>query len=146
MLGREDENGPASVGGAGGNASILGAGSHFNGNTTVQGNLRIDGEFEGDINCRETLEVGKSGILKGTLSVKNASISGRVFGNITATERIELKAGSHLEGDIVTKRLVIDEGVFFEGNCRMGEKQPQRREPMVEARKNEVTPKELLRP
>ena len=34
MFGREDENGPASVGGAGGNASILGAGSHFNGNTT----------------------------------------------------------------------------------------------------------------
>ena len=146
MFGREDEDGPASMGGPGGNASILGSGSHFSGNVKVQGNLRIDGEFEGDINCRETLEVGKSGVLKGTLTVKNASIAGRVFGNITATERIELKAGSHLEGDLVTKRLVIDEGVFFEGNCRMGEKSPQGRGPMAEIRKDEVSPKELLSP
>jgi len=144
MFGREDENGPEIGGGPGGNASILGAGSHFNGNAKVQGDLRIDGEFEGDINCRETLEVGRSGVLKGALTVKNASISGRVFGNITASERIELKAGSHLEGDIVTKRLVIDEGVFFEGNCRMGEKQSRAREPMAGLRKDERPSSELL--
>jgi len=144
MFGREDENGPATSGTPGANASILGAGSHFTGNVTVQGNLRIDGEFEGDVNCRETLEVGKSGTLKGILKVKNAAISGRVFGNINATERIELKAGSHLEGDIVTKRLVIDEGVFFEGNCRMGEKGPKRAGPMAELRKDQPTSEELV--
>ena len=37
-----------------------------------------------------------------------------------AENKIELQSGSHVEGDIKTKRLVIDEGVFFEGNCSMG--------------------------
>ena len=41
-------------------------------------------------------------------------------GNVTADDKIELQSGSVLEGDIKTKRLVIDEGVFFEGNCKMG--------------------------
>jgi len=146
MFGREEENSPVVGGNPSANASILGAGSHFSGNVEVQGNLRIDGEFEGDVRCREMLEVGKTGILKGTLTVKNASISGRVLGNIAATERIELKAGSHLEGDIVTKRLVIDEGVFFEGNCRMGEKRSQARGPMAEVRKDQPSPSELVTP
>ena len=79
MFGREDENGTEGAGTAGANASILGAGSHFTGNVEVQGNLRIDGEFEGDVQCRDTLEVGRGGVLKGTLTVKNASISGRVL-------------------------------------------------------------------
>ena len=52
--------------------------------------------------------------------VKNAIIGGQLFGNIIAENKIELQSGSHVEGDIKTKRLVIDEGVFFEGNCSMG--------------------------
>ena len=54
------------------------------------------------------------------VKVKNAIIGGQLFGNITAENKIELQSGSHVEGDIKTKRLVIDEGVFFEGNCSMG--------------------------
>ena len=103
-----------------GNASILGAGSHFTGTIKVQGTLRVEGEFDGEVECKETLEVGKSGVVRANLNVKDAVIAGKVFGNINASSRIELQAGSHLEGDVITKRLVIDEGVFFEGNCSMG--------------------------
>jgi cytoskeletal protein CcmA (bactofilin family) len=126
MFGGRDEDNMSQKGGAGGgSASILGAGSHFKGSVKARGTLRVEGEFEGDAECKETLEVGKTGVVKANLDVKDAVIAGKVFGNIKATSRIELQAGSHLEGDIVTKRLVIDEGVFFEGNCRMGEKNPQ---------------------
>jgi len=124
MFGRDDEDsqGQKNPGGSG-SASILGAGSHFSGNIRAQGTLRVEGEFEGEADCKETLEVGKTGVVRANLSVKEAVIAGKVFGNIKASARIELQSGSHLEGDIVTKRLVIDEGVFFEGNCKMGEKQ-----------------------
>jgi cytoskeletal protein CcmA (bactofilin family) len=142
MFGREDENEPADTSG---NASILGAGSHFEGKIQVQGKLRVDGEFKGDVDCRETLEVGRSGVIHGNLNVKQAAIGGRIYGNINASDRIELKAGSHLEGDIVTRRLVIDEGVFFEGNCRMGEKTPGG--PMASPRKqSEPESGELISP
>ena len=100
--------------------SILGKGCKFKGTIEVEGTLRIDSEFEGVVNCPDTLVVGKSGIVKAEIKVKNAVIGGKVIGNITATNKIELQSGSHIEGDIQTHRLVIDEGVFFEGSCKMG--------------------------
>ena len=100
--------------------SILGKGCKFKGTIDVEGTLRIDSEFEGVVNCPETLVVGKTGVVKAEINVKNAVIGGKVVGNINATNKIELQSGSHIEGDIRTHRLVIDEGVFFEGSCKMG--------------------------
>jgi cytoskeletal protein CcmA (bactofilin family) len=104
--------------------SILGKGCKFKGTIEVEGTLRIDSEFEGVVNCPETLVVGKTGVVKADINVKNAIIGGKVIGNITASNKIELQSGSHIEGDITTHRLVIDEGVFFEGSCKMGEIRP----------------------
>lgn len=101
--------------------SILGKGCKFKGTIEVEGTLRIDSEFEGVVNCPETLVVGKTGVIKADINVKNAIIGGKVIGNITATNKIELQSGSHIEGDIMTHRLVIDEGVYFDGSCKMGE-------------------------
>jgi cytoskeletal protein CcmA (bactofilin family) len=100
--------------------SILGKGCKFKGTVDVEGTLRIDAEFEGVVNCPDTLVVGKTGVVKAEINVKNAIIGGKVIGNIHATNKIELQSGSHIEGDIHTHRLVIDEGVFFEGSCKMG--------------------------
>ena len=100
--------------------SILAQGCRFEGKVTANGTFRIEGEFKGDIGTPENLVIGKSGIVHGSVKVKNAIIGGQLFGDITAENKIELQSGSHVEGDIKTKRLVIDEGVFFEGNCSMG--------------------------
>ena len=101
--------------------SIIGKGCKVNGTIDVQdGTLRIDGDFEGNVNCPGgTLVIGKGGTVKADINVSNAVVGGTVTGNIDAKEKIELQAGSRLEGDIKTRRLVIDEGVFFEGSCRM---------------------------
>jgi cytoskeletal protein CcmA (bactofilin family) len=100
--------------------SIFGNGCKISGTVDVQeGTLRVDGEFEGKINCPGTLVVGKDGTVKADIKVNNIIVGGTVLGNIEAEEKIELQAGSRLEGDIRTKRLVIDEGVFFEGSCNM---------------------------
>lgn len=100
--------------------SIIGKGCSVKGTVDVrEGTFRIDGEFEGTVNCPDTLVVGKGGKVKAEIKVKSAVIGGTVMGNIDAKEKIELQAGSRLEGDIKTTRLVIDEGVFFEGSCKM---------------------------
>ena len=100
--------------------SMLGQGCKIKGDIELQGTIRIDGQFEGSISCPDTLIIGKSGIVKAEVKVKNAVIGGKLIGNIAAANKIELQSGSHVEGDIQTARLVIDEGVFFEGNCKMG--------------------------
>jgi cytoskeletal protein CcmA (bactofilin family) len=116
MFGKEGE----SMIGEGKMNSIIGRGCKFNGMVEVQeGTLRIDGEFEGTITCPDTLIIGKDGKVKAEIKVKNAVIGGKVTGNIDAKDKIELQAGSHVQGDIKTSRLVIDEGVFFEGACKM---------------------------
>jgi cytoskeletal protein CcmA (bactofilin family) len=100
--------------------SMLGQGCKIKGDIELQGTIRIDGQFEGSISCPDTLIIGKSGVVKAEVKVKNAVIGGKLIGNIAAANKIELQSGSHVEGDIQTARLVIDEGVFFEGNCKMG--------------------------
>jgi cytoskeletal protein CcmA (bactofilin family) len=116
MFGKEGE----SIAGEGKMNSIIGKGCKINGTVTIsEGTMRIDGEFEGNITCPDTLVIGKDGRVKAEIKVKSAVVGGTVVGNIEAKEKIELQAGSRLEGDIKTSRLVIDEGVFFEGNCKM---------------------------
>jgi len=117
--------------------SILGKGCKFKGTIEVEGTLRIDSEFEGVVNCPETLVVGKTGVVKAEINVKNAVIGGKVVGNITATNKIELQSGSHIEGDINTHRLVIDEGVFFEGSCKMGSETQVKKNPVVDNKVNQ---------
>ena len=121
MFGKEPENQNM----AGGQTSILAQGCKFDGKIEVRGTLRIEGEFKGDIGTPESLVIGKTGVVHAKVKVKNAIIGGQLFGNIVAENKIELQSGSHVEGDIKTKRLVIDEGVFFEGNCAMGSGQRQ---------------------
>ncbi len=124
MFGKEGEN----MTGEGKMNSIIGKGCKITGTIEVtEGTLRIDGEFEGNINCPDTLIIGKGGHVKADIKVKNAIVGGTVIGNIDAREKIELQAGSHLEGDIKTSRLVIDEGVFFEGSCKMSPDQKKER-------------------
>ena len=118
MFGKEPENQVV----ASGQTSIIAQGCKFDGTVHVGGTLRIEGEFKGTIGKPESLVIGKTGIVHADVKVKNAIIGGQLFGNIIADNKIELQSGSHVEGDIKTKRLVIDEGVFFEGNCSMGSK------------------------
>ena len=115
---------PVATGGDARTTSILAHGCTFKGEVQIQGIFRVEGEFDGTVRTPEQLVVGKTGLVRGDIQVKNAIIGGKVIGNITAETKIELQSGSHVEGDIRTRRLVIDEGVFFEGNCSMGDKKP----------------------
>ena len=139
MFGKEPENQTM----AGGQTSIIAQGCKFEGKVEVRGTLRIEGDFKGDIGTPESLVIGKTGVVNGKVTVKNAIIGGKLIGNIVADNKIELQSGSHVEGDIKTKRLVIDEGVFFEGNCSMGSahRQPSEATPPAQSQPDPATVK-----
>lgn len=99
--------------------TIIGPGSSARGTLMVSGTLRVDGEFEGDIlNC-ERLEIGEHGLMRADVEVKEAMIRGRVLGNIRALGTVEMKAGSHVEGDVAAFSVVMEPGVHFSGRCTM---------------------------
>lgn len=101
--------------------TVIGPGAKFTGNLEIDGTLEVNGELEGTVTCSETLVVGPNGKLKAEIEVRDATISGRVDGKIHARERVELAAGSHFTGDVHSKSFMIQDGVYFEGNCSMGD-------------------------
>jgi cytoskeletal protein CcmA (bactofilin family) len=99
--------------------NFLGKGTTFKGKLRVNGNIRVDGTFDGEIEVSESIIIGKSGLVKGEVKSKAAVLGGKLEGNIFASDKIELQTGARLSGDITCRSLLIQDGVFFEGNCRM---------------------------
>jgi cytoskeletal protein CcmA (bactofilin family) len=87
---------------------------------TFQGPARIDGSVEGEIQCHGKLTIGEGAEVRAKISGQVVIIYGRVEGNVTGSERIELVAPARLHGNISTPRLIIAEGVVFDGDCSMG--------------------------
>lgn len=112
MIGKKPGLGPDN----GEATSIISEGSLFEGTFNVTGNLRVDGEFTGKLNISETLVVGKNGQVDAEVKVRNAVVAGTIKGDLNASEKITLQSGSRLEGEMVTAKLVIEEGVSFQGS------------------------------
>lgn len=95
-------------------------GSRVNGKLNFHGPAKIDGNVEGEIQCHETLTIGEGAEIRAKISGQAVVIRGRVDGDVTAKERVELVAPARLLGNIDTPRLIITEGVVFDGDCSMG--------------------------
>ena len=95
-------------------------GSRVTGQLTFQGPARIDGIVDGEVHCQGILTVGEGAELKAKITGHIVVIRGKVEGNVTAKERIELLAPARLIGNIDAPRLIIAEGVVFDGDCSMG--------------------------
>jgi cytoskeletal protein CcmA (bactofilin family) len=95
-------------------------GSRVTGNLVFQGSARIDGTVEGEIRCQGTLTIGEGAEIRAKISAQSVVIRGRVEGNVTAKDRLELLAPGRLYGNISTTRLIVSEGVVFDGDCTMG--------------------------
>ncbi len=99
--------------------TILGEGTVFEGSIVIPHSIRIDGSFKGKIETSEVITIGQKGVVEADIIAKSAIIGGKVIGNITVDDRVELEANSSLIGDLRTKDLVINEGAIFHGNCSM---------------------------
>lgn len=102
--------------------SLIGKDTKIKGDLQSNGSIKIDGQVEGNIITSETLVIGKDSVIQGNSRCRNAVIGGRILGNIEAQELLEYQSGAYMQGDISCKGLIVQEGVFFEGNCRMNQK------------------------
>jgi cytoskeletal protein CcmA (bactofilin family) len=100
--------------------TILGDGTTVEGTIVVPHSIRIDGSLKGRIETADTLTVGDAGIIEADIIAKNAIIAGKVVGNLSVEDRVELESTATLVGDLKTRDLVINEGATFHGNCSMG--------------------------
>jgi len=103
--------------------AFLGKGTEFKGVLSFEGTIRVDGKMEGEIISKDTLIGGDSAFLQGEVTVGTIILSGKVVGNINASQKVHLLAPANIQGNIKTPKLIIEEGVTFDGKCEMvGEK------------------------
>jgi cytoskeletal protein CcmA (bactofilin family) len=95
-------------------------GTEFHGELRFQDTFRIDGRLTGKVLSEHTLIVGEAGKVDAEIDCGVVSIRGTVTGRVTGRQRIELLAGSKVQATLVSPKLVIEEGAFFQGTCDMG--------------------------
>jgi cytoskeletal protein CcmA (bactofilin family) len=92
--------------------------------------LTIEGHVEGTIQLRDhVLTIGPNGRIKAQVFAKSVIVLGEVHGNVTATEKVDIRDNGSVEGDLVSPRIAIAEGAHFKGSVDMQRKgaapQPQ---------------------
>ncbi|MGD0907458.1 MAG: polymer-forming cytoskeletal protein [Candidatus Acidiferrales bacterium] len=96
--------------------AFLGPGLKIKGEITGNEDLRLDSKFEGSISIGGfRLTVGPNSQVDGEIKAREVVVSGKVTGNINARDRLEIKKGSSVVGDMSTARIMIEEGAYFKG-------------------------------
>ena len=103
--------------------TVLGSNVKISGNLTSDGDVRIDGTFEkGDVRVGGRLIIGETGSIQGNITARACVIQGRVTGNVSAEESVEIGSTGSVNGEIASGgRLVIEAGGVFIGKSVMSE-------------------------
>ena len=99
--------------------AFLDEGSEIEGKYTFTGTVLLNGKFQGEIASPDTLIIGERGTVNATVRAGTLIVNGELVGNVYASERVELSGKARIFGDLECPVLVLQEGVLFEGHCRM---------------------------
>jgi len=86
---------------------------------TGTGTVLLNGRFHGEIVTTDALVVGEKAMVNATIQAESVVIMGEVVGNVRASSRIELKGAARVFGNLEAPVVILEEGVLFEGQCRM---------------------------
>jgi cytoskeletal protein CcmA (bactofilin family) len=103
---------PASTG----EQATIGKGLFIKGEINGSESLYIDGKVEGSINLPgNRVTVGRNGQVAASITAREIVVLGKVRGNVTATDRVDIRAEGSLSGDVAAARISIEDGAFFKG-------------------------------
>ncbi len=112
------------------NSTILGRTVALHGELTANEDLLIEGQFDGTIHLEDhSVTVGAGGQVKAEIHARAVVIYGKVNGNISAREKVDIRKTGHVLGDLTTAGVAIEDGAYFKGSIEI-----QREENLVPAR------------
>jgi len=110
----EAQSRPAAA--ATGEQATIGKGLYIKGEINGSESLYIDGKVEGSINLPgNRVTVGRNGQVAASITAREIVVLGKVRGNVTATDRVDIRAEGSLSGDVAAARISIEDGAFFKG-------------------------------
>jgi cytoskeletal protein CcmA (bactofilin family) len=96
--------------------ATLGKSLVIKGEVTGSESLYIDGRVEGSINLAgNRVTVGRNGVVAANINAREIVVLGKVRGNLTASDRVDIRSDGSLTGDVVAARISIEDGAFFKG-------------------------------
>ena len=112
---------PDSMGlsGASNSKNVLNSDVEIKGNIRFAGELTFDGKLDGDVQTDGVLNIGENANITGNINAQSVFARGKINGNISVKDKLEIKARSELFGDIRAAKLVIEEGVTFVGKIEV---------------------------
>lgn len=99
--------------------SLIGENIKIIGKIEGNGNLRIDGMVDGDIDYNGNIVIGETGKVNGDISAGEISLAGTIKGNISSSSKMVILPNGKLIGNIQVPNFIIHENAIFEGNCKM---------------------------
>lgn len=102
------------------NFTVLGRDVTFTGIVHFEGTVQLDSCFEGEIHAKGVLVVGEHAVIRGTVSVGTLISSGKIQGNVTASNKVQLLKSAVQIGDVHAPAFSIEEGAYFRGRVDMG--------------------------
>lgn len=112
-------------GGAAPTSTFFGPNITIEGTVTGSEPVLIEGTVRGKIDLTGDLLVGTKARVEATVHAKNVTVEGRLTGDISADERVELVASATVDGNIKAPRIIVAEGAKFRGNVDMGSPRPR---------------------
>lgn len=109
-------------------ACVIGAKTTVKGEITGDEDVVVEGTVDGQIRISRDLRVGPGGVVKATVEAQSVVVSGELFGDCQAAQRVEIQAAGRLTGNIRAPRVVIAEGATFKGNSDMGSRKDERKD------------------
>lgn len=100
-------------------SSLIIKGTTITGNLVSQGNIRIEGNFIGNLKSKSKIVLGQSSFVDGEILTQKAEIDGEVRGKIKISELLSLKPSAVINGDIITKNINVESGAVINGKCKM---------------------------
>lgn len=101
------------------NGTLIGQGTNLEGNIDCEANLRIEGQFTGEIHCRGQIIIGESGEVRSSITGTEIIVAGKVVGDITSQGRLTIMNNGQVHGNVEAARLVIIEGGLLNGTSKM---------------------------
>ena len=107
---------PATTSATTADQATIGKSLVIKGEVTGSESLYIDGRVEGSINLSgNRVTVGRNGVVAANINAREIVVLGKVRGNLTASDRVDIRSDGSLTGDVVAARISIEDGAFFKG-------------------------------
>lgn len=101
-------------------STVLGPDVVVKGELSFEKAVRLQGKLEGSVRTPGKLHIDREAKVQADVRAGSVAIEGQVRGNLSATERVELKSTADYEGDLQASKLIVEEGAVFKGHVSVG--------------------------